>query len=546
MPNVERRRPPVSRKPGTALHKALRDGARRRTVALVGSASLVLCAGQVFGFLGTLPAGGTSPADAALGITIASYSGDAVTTTPSEAVQAGSDVTYQVALANAGPNALTNVSVTVTLPSSFTLDTTTVTTSAGTASVAGDVVTWSVPSVAASSSATLSYTETTDAPPAFDSATTSASATSAQSTSATTATAGVDVVPAADLAVSVTDGVGTVAPADAAIDTITVTDNGPSDADNVTVADVFNDDVASLGADGSSPDAIFNDLGDGQFQWSDVDVSSGSSVTFDLEVAVPSPLAAGSAFVNQASVATAPGEIDTNPVAYATDSDIVSGTGSGANLDLAVASYGGDSVGTTTSESALAGTDVTYQVTVANTSADTQTNVVVPVSLPPAFTLDASAVASDGTTSLGAGVLTWSIPSLAAGASDDLTYTETTDAPVAMESDTTTASATSDQTSSASTASASVNVIPASDLTIQVSDSMGSVYAGASDTYTITLTNNGPSTVTNAMVSDMFSDGFIAFVAVSSLSGTSFANLGGTRSSGRASRSRVARRPPST
>lgn len=306
-----------------------------------------------------------------------------------------------------------------------------------------------------------------------------------------------------------------------------MTDNGPSDAENATVTDVFNDDVPSLGADSSSSDATFNDLGDGQFQWTNVDVSSGSSVTFDLAVAVPSPLAAGSAFVNQASVGTGPGEIDTNPVAYATDSDVVSGTSSDANLDLAVASYNGDSVGTTTSESAPAGTDVTYQVTVANPSAGTQTNVSVPVSLPPAFTLDTSAVASDGTTSLSAGVLTWSIPSLAAGASDNLTYTETTDAPAAMESDTTTASATSDQTSSPGTASVSVNVIPASDLSIQVSDSMGSVYAGASDAYTITLTNNGPSTATNAMVSDAFSDGFIAFVAVSSLSGTSFSNLGG-------------------
>lgn len=191
MPNVERRRPPIPQRTWTSLPKVLRDGARRGTVALLGSACLALCAGQVFGVLGTPPAGGTSPAGAAVGLTIASYSGDSVTTTPSEAAQAGSDVTYQVGVANATSNAQTNASVTVTLPSTFTLDTTTVTTSTGTASdPGGGVVTWSIPSLAATSSATLTYTETTDAPPVFELATTSASATTDQSSSATTATAG--------------------------------------------------------------------------------------------------------------------------------------------------------------------------------------------------------------------------------------------------------------------------------------------------------------------------------------------------------------------
>ena len=252
-------------------------------------------------------------------------------------------------------------------------------------------------------------------------------------------------------------------------------------------------------------------------------------MTFDLAVSVPSSLAAGSAFVNQASVATNPGEIDTNPVAYATDSDVVTGSGSVGSIGVAIASYDGDGVGTATSESALAGTDVTYQVTVSNSTAVAQTDLVVPVSMPSAFTLDSGVVASDGTTALTGDVLTWSIPSLAAGASDDLTYTEATDAPVALESDTTTASATSDQSPLAQTESASVAVVPASDLSVVVSDSIGSVYAGASDTYTITLTNNGPSTATNATVSDSFSDGFSAFVAVSTLSGTGFSSLGGQR-----------------
>ena len=525
MPDVERRGPSIRQKTRTRSPMARRHATRRWTIALVGSACLAVGATQALEFLSTPPAGGSTSAGPTLGVSIASYAGDTVTT-PSAAARAGSDVTDQLTVANAASQDQSDVSVTVKLPSRFTFDVTTLTTSAGTASAVGDTITWTIPSLASSSSENLTYTETTDTPPAFEHDTTSASVTSDQSSTASTAASSVDVVPAADLAVSVTDGVGSVAPGDTPIETITLTDNGPSEADNVTVSDDFNVVAPSLGADSSSPDAVFNDLGNGEFQWTNVDVGAGSSVTFELAVSVPSALTVGSAFVSQASVATNPGEIDTNPITYATDSDVVTGSSSAAALALGIASYDGDGVGTTTSESAPAHTDVTYQLTVSNTTGDAQTDVVVPVSLPSAFTLDSAAVTSDGTTSVAGGVLTWSIPSMGAGANATLTYTEMTDAPVAMESDWTTASVTSDQSPAAETASASVNVVPVSDLSISASDSVGSVYAGAPDTYTLTVTNNGPSTATNATVSDSFSEGFNAFVAVSTLSGTSFSSLG--------------------
>ena len=49
------------------------------------------------------------------------------------------------------------------------------------------------------------------------------------------------------------------------------------------------------------------------------------------------------------------------------------GTTTGGPLGVAITSYDGDTVTTTPSESALAGTDVTYEVTVSNTTASTQT-----------------------------------------------------------------------------------------------------------------------------------------------------------------------------
>ncbi len=62
-----------------------------------------------------------------------------------------------------------------------------------------------------------------------------------------------------------------------------------------------------------------------------------------------------------------------------------------------------------------------------------------------------------------------------------------------------------------------------------VRDGIDSIAPGAADTYTITLTNNGPSAVTNAMVADTLNGGFTALFAVSSIDGTTFADLGTDR-----------------
>jgi hypothetical protein len=193
---------------------------------------------------------------------------------------------------------------------------------------------------------------------------------------------------------------------------------------------------------------------------------------------------------------------------------------------VAIAAFNGDSVSATPSESAPAGTDVTYRVTVSNLTSSAQTHVSVPVTLPPTFTLDSVLTASAGTAGGGYGTLTWSIPALAAGGSATLDYTETTDAPAGLEADTASASATSDQSATASTGSATVEVVPAADLTLTVSDGIGTVAPGTADTYTITLTDHGPSPATDATVASTFDGGFTPLIAVSSISGTSFGDLG--------------------
>ena len=523
MSNVERRRVVTTGTASPGPNRALsRPGPRRRVAAVVGSVCAIVGAGQL---LATPLAAGVVSSAAPLGLTMASYAGD-TTTTRSASALAGSDVTYQLTVSNAGSGAQTNVVVPVGLPAAFTLGTTTVGASAGSTTAAANVLTWSIPSLAGGASATLTYTETTDAPAALESDATSASAASDQTTTPSSASEAVEVIPAADLTIAVSDGVSSIAPGASDAYTITLTNNGPSAATNATVTETFNGafgalfDVSSLGG------TTFTDLGGGQFQWTGVNLASGASAMLSLTGTLPSPLTVGSAFVSLATVALAPGQIDTNPVYNATDSDVVTGATSAGPLDLAIASYNGDSVTTTPSESALAGTNVTYQVTVSNTSATTQTNVSVPVTLATNFTLDSTITTSDGTTTAAAGVVTWSIPSLGAGASATLSYTETTDGPSAMEADASSASASSDQSATPATTTAAVDVIRAADLTISVTDGIDTIAPGASDTYTITLTNHGPSAATNATVVDTLNSGFTALFATSSEGGTTFSNLG--------------------
>ena len=417
--------------------------------------------------------------------------------------------------------------VPVDLPPNFTLQSGSVTPSTAATEIAAGVLTWTVPSIAAGSSETLSYTETTDAPGTLESDPTTASATSDQSATPSTASASVEVIPAADLSISVSDGVDSVAPGSTDTYTITLTNQGPSEAPDATVTETFTPGFSAVSDVESIGGTTYTDLGGGQFEWTGIDLASGASATLTLAGNVPSPLAAGSAMVSLATVSLYPGEVDTNPVDDAVDSDVVPGSTTGGALGVAIASYDGDSVSATPSESALAGTDVTYELTVSNTTDSTQSNVVVPVDLPPNFTVQSGSVTpSTAATEIAAGVLTWTVPSIAAGSSETLSYTETTDAPGTLESDPTTASATSDQSATPSTASASVEVIPAADLSISVSDGVDSVAPGSTDTYTITLTNQGPSPVANATVADTLNGGFTPLFAVSSIGGTAFVDLG--------------------
>ena len=158
----------AGRVPARASRRALRSGIRPRAAAVTGSVCLVLSAVLLLGGDGGRQAGG-STTSGSLGVAIASYDGDSVTATPSESALAGSDVTEELTLSNTTDGTESNVVVPVDLPANFTLQSGSVSPSAGATVLTAGILTWTVPSIAAGSSDTLSYTETTDAPGTFES-----------------------------------------------------------------------------------------------------------------------------------------------------------------------------------------------------------------------------------------------------------------------------------------------------------------------------------------------------------------------------------------
>ncbi len=272
----------------------------------------------------------------------------------------------------------------------------------------------------------------------------------------------------------------------------------------------------------------FTNLGGDQFQWSAVDLPAGVSATLTLVGQISSTLSAGAAIVNVATVTLTPPEIDTSAISQAVDAEPVigSGSGSGSGFALSIAAHAGDSIGTVPTEEVEAGSDLTYQIELANVLPGPQTNLTVPIQLPPNFTLYPNSVTpSVGTTSQTGSVIDWSIPTLPTGASATLVYSELSDTPGAMEADWTSVAATSDQSPTASTAMAAVEVIPATDLSIQIGDAAHSVNPGQGDVYTVTLTNGGPSNANNVTVTDSLNGGFSVQSVSSSVGGTAILKL---------------------
>ncbi len=329
----------------------------------------------------------------------------------------------------------------------------------------------------------------------------------------------VTVLPSADLSITKTDGQTSEVPGTAVSYTIVVTNNGPSDVMAATVADTFPSDITGVTYTSVAAGGATGNTAAGPGNINDtVDMPSGSSITYTVSGTInPS---ATSSLSNTATVTAPAGTVDPDTANNsATDTDTLTVT-----ADLSITKTDGQ-----TSE--VPGTAVSYTIVVTNngpsdvmaaTVADTFPSDIIGVT----YTSIAAGGAT-GNTAAGPGNIndTVDMPSgssitytvsgtINPSATSNLSNTATVTAPAGtVDPDTANNSATDTDT-----------LTVTADLSITKTDGQTSEVPGTAVSYTIVVTNNGPSDVMAATVADTFPSDIIGVTYTSVAAGGATGN----------------------
>ena len=419
----------------------------------------------------------------------------AITKTGPATVVAGSSVSYSLTVTNNGPSDAANLTVTDTLPAGITFVSgsgggwacsnvgnvsVTCTRAALVAGATAPVITVVVtaPAQAASLTNTASVASTTADPNAADN----------------TATASTTVTASADLAITKT-GPATVVAGSLVSYSLVVSNNGPSDAANLSVTDTLPAGVTFVSATGTG--------------WACTNVGNVSATC------TRPALATGTTAPTITVVVTAPAQgatlTDTATVSSATSDPVAGNNTSTASTtvtpsaDLAITKTGPATV--------VAGASVAYSLVVVNNGPSDAANLSVTDALPAGVTFVSATGTGWACSNVGNVSVTCTTAALVTGATaPTITVTVTAPAQGATLTDTATvSSATSDPVAGNNTSTASTTVTPSADLAI-TKTGPATVVAGGSVAYSLVVVNNGPSDAASLTVTDTLPAG-ITFVS---------------------------------
>ncbi|MEZ6136941.1 MAG: SdrD B-like domain-containing protein [Pirellulaceae bacterium] len=432
----------------------------------------------------------------------------------------GSQLTYTILVTNNGPSTATNVVVTDTLPAGLTFDT--VTTTAGTASEAAGVITATIPTLAVGASETVTVVTTIQATFAGTTIANTAGA-DADEAAPVTANADTTINPQVDLVITKSDRTDPTSRGNQLVYDLAVTNNGPSGATNVEVVDTLPVGVTFVSATGGT---VTPPVGASR----DVLIAIGamaSGATVNLTITVDVEDAAANSITNTAivrSTETLAG-FESTPA----DNTTTEPTAIQSEIDLAI-----DKRDLT--DPVKPGESFTYELVVTNNGPSAATSVVVTDNLPDGIQVN-SATSTVGTVTIPASAqdttaannddLTVAIPTLANGATATVTINATVlpgtrgtnNVLTNVSSVATTDTNFIETVTTNNTDSEDTTLNPEIDLRISKVDSVDPITPGSSLTYTIVVTNDGPSTATNVNLSDTLPAG-VTFTSVSSTQGT--------------------------
>jgi uncharacterized repeat protein (TIGR01451 family) len=303
--------------------------------------------------------------------------------------------------------------------------------------------------------------------------------------------------------------------------TITASNAGPSDAQSVTLSDAIptNTTFVSFTAPAGWTPSAPAPGGTGTVTATRGTLPAGSlAQVFTLVVMVNSSAASGSTITNTVTISAATAD----PVsANNTDTET---TGVNTLADISVTK-------TDNPDPVNAGDNLTYTITVTNAGPSDAQNVTLTDAVPPGTTFVSFTQLSGPTFSSttpvggGTGTVTSTAPSLADGATAVFRLVVNVNAAtpqggtITNSVTVTTTTAGDDPGNNADTETTSVNA--QADLRVTKTDNPDEVDPGANITYTITLTNAGPSDAQNVALSDAIPAG-TTFVSATQTSGPAF------------------------
>jgi uncharacterized repeat protein (TIGR01451 family) len=413
-------------------------------------------------------------------------------------VIAGNNLTYMVVVTNNGPSPSTGVTLTDILPATVTF--VSASSTQGTCPQSGGTVICGIGSLNNRSTATMTIVVT---PSAAGSITNTASVRANETdpnSANNSATASTTVLTQADLSVTKSDSPDPVNMRSTLTYTIVANNAGPSTATGVTLTDTLPSNVTFRSA---TPSQGTCSLSGGVVTCVLGTLLRNGSATATIVVVPNSP----GAITNTASISGK--ETDPNS---ANNSASVSTTVN-ALFDLFVTKSAKPNPVT-------AGTNLTYTVSISNldTAPAAAPGVVLTDKLPSTVNF-ISASSTQGACSQSGGVVTCNIGTLALGGGATVTIVVV---PQAAGTITNTVSATAigtDTDPSTNSASDSTFVNPGTDLSVTKTDSPDPVINGGNLTYTIVVTNNGPSTNSSVTLTDTLPTS-MTFVSASSTQGS--------------------------